>query len=134
MSDLWPEEFGELDVIPPLTILREQADAITAKTKQRIRGQVTQMTDRIGRWDFTYVFDLVAPFLDEYTYGLFRISHDLVMYPVLVSGNMLREEQLCPNSDDFIETLREVFASDDTKRVIKALLSQTAAAMESKPK
>jgi hypothetical protein len=122
MPDLWPDDFGKPDVVPPLVILKEQATGLGARTKQRVLGEVATVHTSTG---FSHTFYLLAPFLDEYRYRLFSVSHDILMYPLTIdSGKLYR----CQDQDEFMRALAGIFSDEKTRRVISALLAQSDAA------
>ena len=132
--DFWPTDFGTIDLVPPVTILREQATILGHKTKNILEGYVlTSTTNNIafstggkirGTDGFTHEFRLKAKALNDYTYSLFTAMHSITLYPVIVRTDTFYE---CGNQAEFEEALRHVFASDETKRVIQALLALSTA-------
>jgi hypothetical protein len=126
MPDLWPSEFGTIGVTPPLVTLKEQADAISSKTQGRIVGQVQTSRHSEG---FAHGFFLVAPLLDNYTYRLFVVVHNLQLYPLDIQADVINRTSHCDSPEDFLNQLREIFAAEQTKNVIKAILAQTDAVM-----
>src|SRR5262249_52391162 len=124
MSDLWPAEFGDLTVTPPLVILKEQAVAITGKTRQRIYGQVN--TTQLGQ-GFAHTFSLQPPSLDNYTYALFNATHGVMLYPVEITNYATGAKTQCANPEALIQALKDLFASEHTRKVVAAILAQTDA-------
>src|SRR6266487_1968912 len=123
-EDLWPNEFGNLDVPPPIQTLKEQADNISKKTAGRIVGQVLTSRHSEG---FAHDFFLLAPFLDDYTYRLFMVTHSVQLYPLTIHADVVNQVYQCDSPKDFQERLRTIFAAEETKRVVSALLAQTDA-------
>ncbi|MGL4553697.1 MAG: hypothetical protein ACRC33_21245 [Gemmataceae bacterium] len=124
MSDLWPADFGTLDVAPPVLILKEQADLITTKSGGKIVGDV-----RTGKHErgFFHEFSLVAPFLDDYTYRLLVVRHSVELYPVEVAAEVVQQSFKCESPDAFKTALKAIFADAKTKRVVASILAQTDA-------
>src|SRR5579872_5269023 len=81
MPNLWPGNFGDLTVTPPLTFLREQANHLAQQTKGLLEGLVTTTKDGDN---FVHSFSVVAPSLDNYTYLLFAVNHPVEFYPALL--------------------------------------------------
>jgi hypothetical protein len=125
MPDLWPADFGQLDITPPLVILREQAAIITGKTRQRIVGQVNTTQHNGG---FAHDFVLLAPYLDNYSYRLFVATHDVMLYPVVIHADVNNMKYDCTTSDQLTAVLRQIFGDPQTKKVINSLLAQTDSA------
>ena len=86
--DLWPDELATAERQPPVAILRTQAALLGRKTRNLVIGRVTTpsvgqtLFSHLAPTPFVYVFQLVAPALNDYTYDLFSISHGVDLYPV----------------------------------------------------
>ena len=121
--DLWPEEIQPTQVTPPVAILKRQASLLGTRTKAALRGKV-ETTILGGR--LHHSFYIVAPALENYRYELFEVTHLGEMpYPVTIwagpkpeHGDELKSEQ------EFTEWLRDVLTSEETRRVVGALLAQ----------
>jgi hypothetical protein len=131
-EDLWPSDIAKDKVQTPVSILRAQAAHLGQKTSNLVEARVDTLAsdDRIY-----HRFKLVAPALDNYTYELFRISHLVTMYPIVVEEepDQTQRERLLKHGrktlaseEDFVNWLRMVLASEKTKRVVEALVSQSA--------
>jgi hypothetical protein len=128
MIDLWPDQFGQLGSPPPLLTLKEQASIISSKTGGRIVAEVSSGRQFISRGDgFTHIFFLVAPFLDDYKYQLFSVTHDVGLYPLKVEADVMDRAFSCESPEEFQAALRTIFASPQTIKVIQAILAQTDA-------
>lgn len=112
--DLWGEVVPA-EVRTPLSILREQASLLGAKTNNLVEATVTTATYRD---EFVHRFLLVVPGFDNYTYELFRIAHGIELYPVFAGGSARETEE------KFIAWLKTTLSSDETKRIISNLFSQ----------
>ena len=124
MIDLWPDQFGTLSLPPPILTLKEQASIISNKTGGRIVAEVA--TGRHGN-DFAHTFFLIAPFLDDYRYQLFRVIHPVELYPLELDVDVMERSFECKTAEEFQDVLRTVFASPQTIKVIRAILAQTDA-------
>jgi hypothetical protein len=122
MTDLWPDEFGKSDVTPPRAILREQAELLGKKTQGRLEGLVK--TTAATRDSFAQHFYLSVPVLEDYRYRLLVVVHPVQFYPLDVEADVLSKTFQCATEKDFKEALREIFNSDETKRIITALVAQ----------
>jgi hypothetical protein len=127
IPDLWPqEEFGALGELPPVTILREQATHLGERTHNLVEAQVRTTAPSADH--FLHHFELVAPALDNYTYPLFSVAHDIRLYPLTVDfhpSSSLSEGFKAQTQEEFLDRLRTIFASPETKRIIQALISQS---------
>lgn len=121
--DFWPDIAVEEPVTTPLSILKEQAAVLARKTNGLLEGRVENSTR--GR-EFRYVFKIVAPTLDNYSYELFRVRHGVLLYPAWIQGPQLQDTEL-KSEQEFVDALKQVLSSDETMRVISALLAQVKA-------
>lgn len=133
MVDLWAENIGVSTLRPPVVILKEQASLLGQKTKNIIKadaGSSSSYKDHI-RHDFY----IVAPALDNYHYKLFSISHHSIkFYPVNFDLNRDMKDEIYGNDPDiqtdseeeFVDFLEKILKSDETKRVVHSLLTQSS--------
>jgi hypothetical protein len=124
--DLWATDLGTREITTPLAILRSQASLLAQKTSGMLEGQVETTTRRDG--SFVHSFYVVAPALDHYKYGLLSIRHGIGLYPATVYAP--NQPELDANSEqELIECLRSALSSDETRRVVDALLAQSRSAV-----
>ena len=142
MVDLWPNEIEESGPLPPVTILKEQASLLGKKTKNLVEAQVYLINGADFPVDsplFEHGFFLIAPVLQNYRYRLFSIEHGVDMYPIEFQVGHEIKKEISPSwrnqkgeikassEEEFQNVLQEVFQSEKTLRVIKALLTQSKA-------
>ena len=122
-EDFWGE-LGTATVRTPVSLMREQAALLGKKTSNLVEAHVK--TDSEGG-RLVHRFHLIVPALDGYTYRLFKVSHGMEIYPVMVGGydprNPLDSKQLA-NEQEFTDFLREILSAESTKRIILTLLAQ----------
>jgi hypothetical protein len=128
-EDLWPADLAKQNVQTPVSILRAQAAHLGQKTSNLVEGRVDTLS-REGR--IYHRFLLVAPALDNYSYELFRISHEATMYPIVVeeepraSDNLrINTRKMLSSEDEFVDWLRSALSSEQTRRVVESLFSQS---------
>ncbi|OLP16875.1 hypothetical protein BST81_19480 [Leptolyngbya sp. 'hensonii'] len=128
IPDLWPD-FGETNLITPLTILKAQATALAKKTNGLVEATVTSSSEANG--DFIHRFYLVAPVLD-YRYHLLTVFHDIKLYPLriefLIEGLQSKLGGSLKDEAAFESCLTNIFASEKTIQIIRALISQSRVA------
>jgi hypothetical protein len=136
MTDLWPSDIAPStpNVKPPVTLLREQAALLGAKTKNIVEAQVVP-ADTQYHHGFGYEFQLVGPALNNYRFPLFRIEYSIEMYPLwmYVAGGILGLDEgtaqfNVPSEADLLEALAKVFAAEKTRQVIQAIQAQSMVA------
>lgn len=148
-DDLWPDDIQSLkysDLRPPVAILKEQGTLLGRKTDNLVEGEVVRVPGDFlpeYKYDFAYIFYLVAPALSDYRYKLLDILHSVDFYPLLIGtgddvlGELPAEmekgkyDRLVADSQDrFIEILRAIFATKKVRRVIEAIIAQSGVGIE----
>jgi len=125
--NLWPDDIAVSSVVPPVAILREQATALANKTRGLIQGEVRQLVpspDIRAAAPFNYAFRIVAPALGNYRYDLLSVYHDHHLYPLKVTYHPTGQDYQAESEDGFLDALRACFSTEETKRIISALLAQ----------
>ncbi|MFI5455117.1 MAG: hypothetical protein ACHRXM_06660 [Isosphaerales bacterium] len=140
MTDLWPTDLGTVTTKSPLTILKEQASLLGAKTKNIVKATVKNAGQVfVPIMPFSYDFILNAPALDNYRYRLFAVAYDVDLYPVRFRvddaiakeiGIKPGEEFFATGEEQFIEILARILGSQKTRHVIHAILSQSTDLVE----
>jgi hypothetical protein len=125
-EDLWPNDVaappGEK---LPVVILREQAALLGAKTKNLVEAEIA--SEPADRGLLLHRFFLRAPALSNYRYQLFYMMQPIEGYPVRVSFSEFSPDREAHSAQDLLACLRTIFAADSTRRVIGALVAQSAA-------
>lgn len=120
-QDLWPDDLAMLAGRTPLSILREQADLLPAKTKNLLEGEVQVHHDE---GDLYINLNIVAPALDHYRYTLVGFRQPAELYPLIETASGRR----IPDEATLLQYLRETLSSPKTRRVIGNLIAQSNAA------
>lgn len=138
IARILPENFEKLDTMPPVAILRQLAYELGRKTRNVVEGDVrTVIAGNEGyRYLVHHIFELVAPALDGIRYELFRIEQDVVSpYPIELRLNrddkQISKVHSIKNESELIATLEQVFSSDQTKKIIASLITQSTAVVPS---
>lgn len=124
ITNLWGEIPETPDVRPPGVVLKEQGDLLETLTKGLLESRIAREQGANNNKTILK-FSIVAPALNNYTFVLLQVNHDVELYPAYLrasaeSGNF----QLCNNEDEFLSGLAAIFQSEKTKRVIAGLLAQ----------
>ncbi len=129
IDDLWPVEIASVtDEVPPVTILKQQASLLGQKTKNIVEAKVeTTLSDIEGVLRHTLY--LVAPALNFYRHPLLDVEHKVTsMYPAFFEmprSDIKQKKFLARDEQEFKDGLKRVFADEETKKVIGALLAQS---------
>ncbi len=123
VKNLWGDIPESPTIRPPVAILKEQGDLLETLTKGLLEGRVLREQDAFSRTVLR--FAIVAPALNNYTFVLLQVVHDIELYPANLKSIV---ESLtfpaCTNEDEFLNGLSTIFQSEKTKRVIAGLLAQ----------
>jgi hypothetical protein len=109
----------------PLTILREQAAALTEQTKGTLVGMVEAHQ---GAGDTLEVsLEVLVPALNDYRYRLLSYGQPVELYPGLLrTGN----DGIRPVVDEanFVSMIKSVLSSEKVRNILTSLLSQVMTA------
>jgi len=120
--DLWPDSITEdVGLSGPTHILKEQALALAAKTKNIVKAEIDSgsAVHGIGA-SFADSFVLYGPIIG-YRYELFRVFYTLDLYPVELVFDEWEKTRIFPDEEAFIAGLAEVFSNAKTLKVINAI-------------
>lgn len=121
--DFWPD-ISASKPRTPLSIMKQQAALLGKHTNNLVEAEVVTASEAGSLYHRLF---LVAPTLD-YRYQLLSVSHDITLYPIEVYASKLpAARQTVKTEADFVEWLKKVLSSDETKRVVSALLAQAEA-------
>lgn len=122
--DFWPD-ISASKLRTPLSIMKQQAALLGKHTNNLVEAEVVTRSEA-GR--LYHRLFLVAPTLD-YRYQLLSASHDVKLYPVEthVGTGPLLLSRVISDEPEFVAWLKEILSSDETKRIIDALLAQAEA-------
>jgi hypothetical protein len=128
MENLWPK-FDDIEkIITPKAVLLEQARALSTQFNRQIEGSLAEQrfkdtiicTFRIKCNPLDYIYELFSV-----KYGLF----DLYPISVILEGDLAKEISKeedkiilnCDNQEQFMDTLRVIFSSNKTQKIIRGL-------------
>ena len=106
----------------PVSILRQQANALSAKLNNRILAKVVSQSTLVPSPRVRHRLVLVVPSLENYQLDLLGFSQNEEIYPV-VAQLRAEEPATLENEQAFIDWLRRAFASTTTRRTLSSLLS-----------
>jgi hypothetical protein len=122
IPSLWPTDFGEPPVLTPVAILRQQGIALGQQTQNIVVGRVSTGPSEGG---FRQHFLLYCSPL-AYETELLAVDHGIELYPatIHVTGSA-GSPFVAADPEAFAQQLKQVFASERTKRIIGSLLAQS---------
>jgi len=119
-NDLWGSFQGFDSSLSPFRILREQSDLLTEKTFQRLNGRLDSVINSSGQQRIE--FTIYAPALKDLVLDFLVVEYDLDLYPVEIKHN--GSSYFCDSESSYLETLKNLFSSEETRRTITSLLVQ----------
>ncbi len=129
LLDLWPSDLGIANLPQsPVSILRQQASALSAKLGNKIHARV----DSRPAVGFSRQHDLalalrhrlllVVPSLEDYTLDFLNLAQGDELYPILAQLKA-KDQVLLKDEEALVNWLREAFASETTRNTLSSLLS-----------
>ncbi|MCI0704939.1 MAG: hypothetical protein L0241_28090 [Planctomycetia bacterium] len=129
MLDLWPDDLvGGPVPSSPIGVLRQQGEALGARTHNFVHGEV-QTSDSGDGKRFTHFLMLVAPFL-RLRRALLKVTQGLEPYPATVVETELTKE---PNQNEWSrdvnnerelqDCLREFFNEPRVKQFVRTVIN-----------
>ena len=119
-DDYWPTNLVPSSFVTPASLMREQAALLGSKTNQQITAAVVAVGTPGA---FTWSFQLFSAALGNYRYELFRVSHDLKIYPAVFNWEN-HADQVVANEAQFKAYLKDIIGSEQTKQIVQGMLSQ----------
>ena len=137
-NSLWPDDLFVEKLVAPITILREQANYLSAASGRDILGNiVTRRADGSG-WPpsedergIVHHFQLVVPSMGDYAFELFEARHEpRALYPVFITFHLgdsydRQNELKADDRKELERVLKVIFEDDGTKAVVRTLKAQT---------
>jgi hypothetical protein len=118
-ASFWPDDLGAEEPDLPVVILRRQAGYLSEQTEGLLNARVESQGWGLG---FSHSFNIVVPALDNYTYELFVVRHEIEGYPANCYAENNRTE--VADSDGLNEWLRATLASQRTRQILRNLTAQ----------
>lgn len=133
VESLWSIPETE-NIRAPLTIMKEQAAALTEQTRGSLVGSVETAEFGSG---LKVNLAVHVPALNNYRYHVLTYTQPITMYPGRLTSevpgasllNMYAPPQSIEveNEQEFLEALRRLLSSDEIKRLLSSLLVQANA-------
>ncbi|MCU1346977.1 MAG: hypothetical protein JWO56_7 [Acidobacteria bacterium] len=125
-KSLWGEISIDEEVVPPVTLLKEQAAELERLTQHVLKGEV-----EVDRHDDTFNVDfyVTAPLLENYKYWVLRLRHSIEMFPakLLPAQRPAEEWIVCDNESELVREVAKVLSSLRVRKAISMLLAQSKA-------
>jgi hypothetical protein len=123
MKSLWGDLPNGDDITPPVSILKAQADMLTAHYRGNINGDIRPARTPLG--EFRYNLSIIAPNLNDYTYLVATLINPITLYPCRLIDNAVNKSYEVKTAVELEGALGAILSSDNTKRVLAALIAQS---------
>jgi hypothetical protein len=114
------------ELIPPVVVLREQAQLLTEATEGVIQGEVE--TSEAGGGGLRHDLVIRVPSMNNYKVVLLYAIHPAVLYPVNVDApSRSAPAKRCNNKDELSQGVVDILSEDASQKLVTALLAQAVA-------
>ncbi len=119
-ESLWGKIPGANALSTPNSILTKQGKFLEEATAGALVGVTVRKITQTG---FSIDFYLEAPRLNHYRYHLFKVVHDVHLFPlkIFVDGVLFEK---CDDEAQFKEAVGNILGSETTMKIVQALLAQ----------
>lgn len=115
---LWPDFDFINDSRTIRRILGDEGAGIEEKTNGIIKFSVETDGTSDGKITHHCYLKLLQIF---YQYPFLSVSHDINEYPATIHADIFKKGKLVNNESELIDSLREIFGSTETKKLIRKL-------------
>jgi len=130
IQNLWPQDFENVEIVMPKTILIQQAEFLGETTQQVVKGEVAtnQVVNNNDLSDMGVIHELniVAPALQNYKFTLIKVLHNMrQVYPLTLFYKIKDVKVKISSEAEFIDKLGELFSDPETVKIIRTLIAQS---------
>ena len=123
MKNLWGELPSGEDIVPPVSVLKAQADMLTAHYRGILSGDIQQV--RATSAEFRYNLSIVAPNLNDYTYVVASLINPITLYPCKLIDQSERKAYEVNTAAELETTLGTILTLATVRKVLAALVAQS---------
>jgi hypothetical protein len=106
----------------PLSILREQATALTEQTNGLLVGQVETKQESDG--ELLIRLEITVPGLNDYRLRILNFRQPIGLYPGRVFGMGILSFEDVKSEEEFVTVVKRALSSQAIKNVLTSLMSQ----------
>lgn len=121
VKDLWPNFDDVPKISSPRSVMSEQANFLSQKTKNLLSANITAIPTTDGR--ISNRFTIVAPLLKNYSYNLFALYHGAIYYPCEIYFHGTRST--IADENELRQAMSSIFNDENTKKIILSLIGQS---------
>lgn len=121
MASLWviPDVSN---VRTPMTMLKEQATALSEETDGLLRGNVSTLGSTDS--DLYIILSIIVPALNNYKFDLLTYTQPITMFPGTLDSNAESKRYRINNEQDFDDSLKVILSSTAVSSIVAALIAQ----------
>ncbi len=134
--DLWPADLAQEDAKSPVAILRQQAEALAARTGHKLRARVATEPFALQSYgpswrqsfgqlkpQFRHRLIIVVPALEDYELDLVSLYQGMDLYPIAAELVKQEDRALLDDELNLKNWLKKAFSSPATRNSLRTLLS-----------
>jgi hypothetical protein len=106
-----------------MTMLKEQATALSEETSGLLRGNVSTASD-IGDSQLYITLNIIVPALNNYRFEVLTYSQPITMFPGTLHSAAGNSGHRINNEQEFDSHLKSILASPEISAVVAALIAQ----------
>lgn len=145
MESFWGKNLDKKNINTPKKILEEQSVYLEKETGGNVFAEVINKTNGHKRGSFELVYVLKAKYFEDYSYRLFLLSHDAIIYPsfIVLEGHVFDEvnsilnqindvecdeethEVIVNTEKAFIDTLKVILSSEEVGDLVSGIMTIT---------
>lgn len=120
IKNLWGEIPDMDSFVTPYEILHEQGKILVESTGGMLDFDIQRQQKNTL---FSFEFWILVPAL-SYKYSLVRVTHDIKLYPAILSSEQNGEEFTAKTQEEFEKDLGAILSSQETQVLIRSLMAQ----------
>lgn len=120
IKNLWGEIPDMDSFITPYEILQEQGKILVESTAGMLDYEIQRQQKNTL---FSFEFWILVPAL-SYKYSLVRVTHDIKLYPAILSSEQNGEEFTAKSQEEFEKDLGAILSAEETQILVRSLLAQ----------
>ncbi|MTV50050.1 hypothetical protein GJ688_13825 [Heliobacillus mobilis] len=138
LRNLWPEQFTFEKITTPKETLEQQASFLPKLTGDLVHAEVEEVGKYLANAKsitdpFKYEFLIKGKFIEDYSFRVFIITHDVLIYPIKILLDSGIYEELngtdtsvwikVNDEEEFFNILERTLRSNRIRRVISSIMS-----------
>jgi len=121
IKNLWGDMPDLTSIRTPHEILMEQGRYLEEVTDGALKCKIDRHQKNTL---FSFEFLILVPSLN-YQYSLLRVTHDIKLFPAVLSCEQNGEEFTANTQEEFEEDLGTILSSEETRVLVRSLVAQS---------